>query len=179
MTQKRKTGEKRPNTEAAERADVVKRLALRLFNSYIPTPELEALLDGERAPFWAFAELPEMAETKRAQRARSRTINGRRDKPLTMEAINDVIDDLAAQNGRAPTAKEVCAELSTQRGTEYEGERKAVSRLLNGAPWAVWDAERRTHFIEGGGGMTLKKYIRMRTIKPGERARELLEIFNS
>ena len=162
----------RADTEEAERGNVVTFLAWRLFDSYIPTQELIALLDnGKRAPFWAFAELPEMAKTKRAQRKRSRTINGRKDKRLTVEDINAVIDDLAAQYDRVPTPKEVCGELSTQRGTEYEGERKAVSRLLNGAPWVIWDTEQREHSIEGGEGMTLTEYIRMRT-------RDTLEIFD-
>lgn len=149
--------------ERAERVEVLRRLASRLYSSYLTTPELAALLDENKAPLWAFEELPALAETKRAQRNRKRVINGRREKPLTFDILDAVIDDLYRANGKPPKPGDVYAELSERRETDVEGERKAVSRLLSGdGPRGIWDSEFEMHDAIGGDYMTLSEYIRRR-----------------
>lgn len=156
-------------TERAERADVLRRLARRLYYSHIPTPTLAALLDVEAAPLWAFEELPAMAEAKQAQRDRKRE----GETPLTFDMLDAVIDQLHEATGKPPKPGEVCAELSERRGTEAESERGAVSRLLNGdEPRGIWDSEFEMHEGIGGDSITLSEYIRRRTC-PEEWAREI------
>ena len=159
--------------ERAERVEVLRRLASRLYSSYLTTPELAALLDENKAPLWAFEELPALAETKRAQRNRKRVINGRRERPLTLDMLDAVIDDLYRANGKPPKPGDVYAELSERRETDVEGERKAVSRLLSGdGPRGIWDSEFEMHDAIGGDYMTLSEYIRRR-ICPEEWARDV------
>ena len=159
--------------ERAERVEVLRRLASRLYSSYLTTPELAALLDENKAPLWAFEELPAMAETKRAQRNRKRVISGRREKPLTFDILDAVIDDLYRANGKPPKPGDVYAELSERRETDVEGERKAVSRLLSGdGPRGIWDSEFEMHDAIGGDYMTLSEYIRRR-ICPEKWARDV------
>ena len=163
------------NTQAerAERVEVLRRLASRLYSSYLTTPELAALLDENKAPLWAFEELPALAETKRAQRNRKRVINGRRERPLTLDMLDAVIDDLYRTSGEPPKPGDVYAELSERRETDVEGERKAVSRLLNGdEPRGIWDSEFEMHDAIGGDYMTLSEYIRRHT-RPEEWARDV------
>ena len=146
--------------ERAERMDVLRRLARRLYNSYIPTEALAALLDEGEAPLWAFEILPHLANKEEPFRVRDK-------KALSFVGdLNDAIDQLFDDLKRPPTQKEVCALLGEQRGVEADGIRGTISRLLNRKGKMIWDPVIEMHEPDSIGetdGMKLSEYIKWRT----------------
>lgn len=149
------------NTQAerAERVEVLRRLASRLYSSYLTTPELAALLDENKAPLWAFEELPHLAQKEEPFRDRDK-------KALSFGDLNAAIDQLFDELKRPPTQKEICALLGEQRGVEADGMRGTISRLLNRKGKMIWDPVMEVHepdSIDETDGMKFSEYIEWRT----------------
>lgn len=170
-----------------ERREAIRNLARRLFASPVPTSALSTLLDEDKAPLWAFAELPHLAENEAARRDRCKEIVACSPRKigvpaLTFSMLDAAINELQKELGRCPKAAEVCRRLSDKRGTTEDTEDRAVRRLLasiieNGPEYlAAIDAGIEGEYWSakygdceaGNESMTLSEYIKYLTHTPEE-----------
>lgn len=186
---------KRPNDKTPapdvcgieERREAIRNLARRLFASPVPTSALSALLDEDKAPLWAFAELPNLAKNEAERRGRCKEIitcsPQKRGVPaLTFSMLDETIKELQKELGRCPKAAEVCRRLSDKRKTTEDTEKRAVRRLLasiiendpeylaaidEGIEGEYWSAKYGDCKAESES-MTLTEYIKYLTHTPEE-----------
>ena len=172
-----------------ERREAIRKLARRLFTSPLPTSALCALLNEDKAPLWAFAKLPRLADKEKVSREAGEewaacAPQRRGGRELTMELLDATIYELQKELGRRPKAAEVCRRLSDKRGTTEDTEKIAVRRLFasivcayspqhleaikEGIPGDYWDPTAGDCETPEEKPETLTEYIRTRTLTPEE-----------